>query len=79
MSTVTVHFENTYEDGHSSETDLELEAPEDPADLDDWWDDVVFEHTGDSHGALHPKLGSLYEATITRADEDSLVGKTMEW
>lgn len=77
--TVTVHIENTYEDGHESQVDVELDAPEDPTDLDDWWDDVVFAHTGDGHGVDNPKLGSLYEATITRADDESLVGQSMEW
>lgn len=78
MSTVTVRIEDTYEDGHSAIHEHEVEAPEDD-DLEDWWDEEVFEHTGDGHGAKHPKLGSLHEARIIRADDPTLVGKEMEW
>lgn len=79
MSTVTVRIENAYTDGHESEVDVELEAPEDPAELGEWWDDVVFPHTGDGHGAEKPGLGSYHIARIDRADDESLVGQSMEW
>jgi hypothetical protein len=79
MSTVTVRIENTYEDGHESVVEVEVETPADPTDLEDWWDDTVFEHTGDGHGADNPKLGAWYEAKITRADDEKLVGMSMDW
>jgi hypothetical protein len=81
MLTVTVRVENTYEDGHESATVVEVPAPTslDEETIEDWWETEVFPHTGDGHGADNPKLGSWYEATITRADEPTLVGKTMEW
>lgn len=77
--TVTVHIENDYEDGHRSGVDVEVPAPEDPEDLDNWWEDVVLPHTGDGHGAAHPKLGAVYQATVIAAAAESLVGKSREW
>lgn len=79
MSTITVRIENTYEDGHESTSEHELDAPEDPENLEDWWEDFVWELTGDGYGADNPKLGAWYEATIIRADDVSLVGQTQEW
>jgi hypothetical protein len=77
---VTVKIENTYEDGHESVIEVEVENPEpEDDDLDDWWEDVVFPHTGDKHGAKHPKLGAFYEATVIRADDQRMVGHTRDW
>jgi hypothetical protein len=75
---VTVKIENTYEDGHESVVNVIVADPEDD-DLEMWWEDEVFPHTGDGHGEKYPKLGSMYEATITKADDASLVGQSMEW
>lgn len=77
--TVTVKVTNTYEDGHTSQTVVDVDGPEDPTDLDEWWEDEVFPHTGDGHGDAHPKLGAGYEAEIIHADEPSLVGQRTEW
>lgn len=80
--TVTIRIENTYEDGHESETTVEVEDPEEPDDADymeEWWDTEVFEHTGDGHGEKHPKLGALYTATIINADDKKFVGLSREW
>jgi hypothetical protein len=77
--TVTIRMENTYEDGHESTSEHVLDNPEDPENLEDWWEDYVWELTGDGHGADNPKLGSLHEATIIKADDESLVGQSMEW
>jgi len=76
--TVTVKIENTYSDGHSSTSEHELDNPEDTNDLEDWWEDYVWELTGDGHGADRD-VSSLYEATIIRADDEELVGQTREW
>ena len=75
---VTVRIENTYEDGHESTNTVEVDAPADPTDLEDWWDEEVFEHTGDGHGEKHPKLGSLHECTVI-AGPAEMVGQVMEW
>jgi hypothetical protein len=65
MSVVEVKIENDYSDGHHSECVVELELPDDMliADLDDWFNEVVFPKTGDGHGA-DEDLGSCYTATI---------------
>jgi hypothetical protein len=76
--TVTVRIENTYEDGHESVLEVEVESPEVPTDLEEWWEERVWEHTGDGH-ALGSGMGAWYEATIIEADDASLVGLSMEW
>ena len=74
-TTVTVKIENDYSDEHHSESTVELPAP--TGDLDEWWNDVVFPHTGDGHGA-EGDLGSCYTATIV-AGPARLLGETTEW
>lgn len=79
---VLVSIENTYEDGHESETEVWLPIWEGAAPDDDWWDDVVQPHTGDGHGAEHPKLGVSYEATIMRVadpNDTTMCGVTYSW
>lgn len=81
LSLVRVRIENTYEDGHSSTVDVWLSGPEDlddPDSIESWWNDVVFAHTGDGHGATHPKLDSLHECTVI-SGPDELAGKIYEW
>jgi len=73
--TVIVHIENDYEDKYHSEFDVELAAP-DPSDIEQWWEDVVWPHTGDGHGE---NLNACYTATITSADDSSLHGQSFEW
>jgi len=77
--TVTVKIENTYEDGHESTLEVEVEAPEVPSDLEEWWEERVYEHTGDGHGAKYPQLGSWYTATIIRAEDAQLLGMSTDW
>jgi len=77
---VTVRIENTYEDGHESVKEVEVPNPEEGwTDLDPWWEDEVFQHTGDGHGMDNPKLGSWYEAEIIAADMPNLVGRRYDW
>lgn len=71
--TVIVRIENDYEDGYRSERDVELPAP--TADVEAWFDDVVWPLTGDGHGA---NLNACYTATIIAADA-ALLGLSMEW
>jgi len=80
---VAVKITNDYSDGHHSESTAELDAPTaeylaaDP-ELASWFEEVVFEHTGDGHGTS-PDLGSCYTAKIVEADDASLVGLEYEW
>jgi hypothetical protein len=72
---VAVRIENWYSDGYESKSEVVLDY--DGGDLDDWWQDVVFEHTGDGHGV--DGLGSCYTATIIRAEDPKLLGENTEW
>jgi hypothetical protein len=72
---VTVRIENWYSDGHESKSDVVLDYGGEP--LDDFWQDVVFPHTGDGHGI--DGLGSCYTATIIAADDPQLLGENTEW
>jgi hypothetical protein len=48
--------------------------------LEDWWQDVVFEYTGDGHGnGDNGKLGSCYTATIIRCDNPVFLDESFEW
>lgn len=77
---VSVLIENTYSDDHRSVETVTVPAP-DPAapDLEDWWEEAVFPHTGDGHGIGRPDLGSHHTATITEAEDATLVGLDHEW
>ncbi|GAP61340.1 hypothetical protein AHiyo1_50330 [Arthrobacter sp. Hiyo1] len=74
-----VWIENTYSDGHESTTEVWLTPPagDSAQKLEDWWQDEVFEHTGDGHGA-DSSLGSLLTATVLSGPAH-LVGQTFEW
>lgn len=74
--TVKVKIENVYSDGHESESEVVVAAPD--GDLDEWWNEVVHEHTGDGHG-IDPDIGSCLTATIIEADDPALVGQSTEW
>lgn len=82
--TVTILIENSYTDGHQCEQIVQLTAPSDASDLDEYWEDVVYPHTGDGHAvevyeATGASLGTFYTATITEAADPALVGMTNEW
>jgi hypothetical protein len=86
---ITVKIENSYTDGHESESRVEIDEGEFPLTAmpdEDWWQDYVFDHTGDGHyvevyEATGERLGSCYTATIVHADDDRhwLVGATHDW
>jgi len=78
--TVTVRVENAYSDGHESQREVVVPAPGDDIEL--WWEEIVFPHTGDGHG-IDSSLGSHYEATIIATNDPDLdqhlVGLSTEW
>jgi hypothetical protein len=80
---VQVSITSTYEDGHESEVEVWVPAPEGGTmPTEDWWQDEVFEHTGDGHGAENPGLGSFYEATIIRVsdpNDTTMCGLSYDW
>lgn len=69
--TVSVRIVNIYARRESVRV-VDLPAP--GADIATWWTDVVFPETGDGKGG-----DSHCQATITRADDNKLVGLTNEW
>lgn len=81
LGLVRVGFENTYSDGHSSTIELWLpgpEAVEDEESIESWWQDTVFDHTGDGHGAANPGLGSVLESWVI-SGPPQLVNTSYEW
>jgi len=75
-----IRIENTYADGHESERVTEVDPPASLAasDLEAWWDDVVFDETGDGHGI--GSMGFCYTVTVLEAPAlPGLVGQTNEW
>jgi len=75
MSTV-VKIENAYSDGHLSEHEVKLDTP--TGDVEEWFDEVVYEHTGDGHG-IDNDLGYCHTATVIASDDPGLLGQTYEW
>lgn len=76
--TVLVEIENSYSDGDESTKQVRVAAPENPDDedsLDDWWNDVVFPHTGDGHSKT---MSASHEAKVLEGPE-ALVGATYGW
>jgi hypothetical protein len=74
---VRVAVNNFYSDGHSSLTIIDLESP--GGEIDDWFAEVVFPHTGDGHGVEHPDLATVYEAEIVDAEDPTLIGRRCQW
>lgn len=72
---VTVRVESSYSDGHSSCVWVAVDAP--GANPEDWWEDIVFGHTGDGHGVA--KVGYCYTATMVAAADVTMVGVEREW
>ena len=79
--TVTVKIENTYEDGHESTHEVLVEGPELPLTrpLDEWWEEVVFPHTGDGHAVERDRFGYCYTATVIATESEGLLGRSYEW
>lgn len=76
--TALVRIENAYEDGHTSATEVWVNAPKDDSEdeVDAFWEDV-FEHTGDGH-ALGRRMDSSAEAEVTEGPK-WLVGYEYSW
>jgi hypothetical protein len=64
---------NTYLD-RSNSTLVTVTDPEDLSDLEDWWEDVVFPHTGDGLGG-----DACYTARVTQSPIAALIGQEFEW
>lgn len=80
-ATVLVKIENSYSDGHESTSEHRLAAPNaQPGEeaLDEWWDEKVFNLTGDGHGAKNPGLNSLHTAVIIEGPA-ALLEESYDW
>jgi hypothetical protein len=79
---VTIEVENAYSDGHESKHEVVVDAPSslEPEAVTAWFEDVVWQHTGDGHGE-DSSLGSCYRATVKSAGRgcEALVGEWYEW
>lgn len=76
--TTRVRIENTYSDGHNSTHAVELPTPARDQDLEEWFADEVWLHTGDGHGE-DDDLGFYYDAEVIASDRTDLVGETYDW
>lgn len=64
-----------YSTGHTYDRELALPAP---AVIDDeWWEDNVFEHTGDD--VTERGVEAWYEAEVIASPIPEQVGQTKEW
>ncbi|WP_394941161.1 DUF3846 domain-containing protein [Psychromicrobium sp. YIM B11713] len=74
-----IRIENTYCGSHESTTEVWVIPPADNStkDLEEWWQDEVFKHTGDGHGT-DGSLGSLLTATVLSGPAH-LLGQSFEW
>jgi len=82
-----IRIDNWYSNGHESTQIIEVAGSEptlaeltespDPRE-DDWWQDNVFDFTGDGTG-LDSDLEFYYTATIIEAKNADLIGQEHEW
>jgi hypothetical protein len=73
-----IHVENTYSDGHESERDTEVREPAPGEDIEEFWEEVLWEETGDGHG-ISRDVESYYAVTILESASPELVGQKREW
>jgi hypothetical protein len=82
MTRIKVKIENGYADGFELVHEVELDAPpvgiDFEVELPDWFQNVVWPHTGTSTG--RENVDACYLATIVEAPgRDELVGEWFEW
>lgn len=82
MTKIKVKIENGYADGFEAVSEVELDAPpvgiDFEVELPDWFQEVVWPHTGTGTG--RENVSACYLATIVEADgRPELVGEWFEW
>jgi hypothetical protein len=76
---VTVLIENTYACGQESSIRVEVPAPRQGQNLDSWWEDDVFDKTGDGH-SCGASEHALCEVRIVEAPgRPELISETTSW
>lgn len=76
---VQIGITNTYEDGHESEYEVWVPCWKGGAPDTDWWEDVVFPHTGDGTGE---NMSASYEAVIVAVsdpNDTTMCGVSYDW
>lgn len=74
-SLTQLRIENTYADGDEVVNHVALPTPN-GSDLDEWFEDEVFEHTGTGRD---DGTEAIYEATIVESSRPELIGKSYGW
>lgn len=79
MIRLSLTVENTYGDGTITKNYSELVTrPDDITDLDEWFEEEIFQFTGT--GPERANQYAVYEVEITACDElPELIGKTYGW
>lgn len=74
-----VKHEGEYTNGHSYQRIIEYDFEDPPTNADwyGWWDELLFDDTGD--GVTEKGVGSYYVATILESDDPELIGQMWEW
>ena len=77
--TVALKIDNTYGDGTITRRPTAVvPRPEDLSDLEEWFEEHIFEHTGT--GGHRSSEYAVYEAEVVACDElPELVGASHEW
>lgn len=74
---VSLRIDNAYSDGHESSREITIHAPGD--DVEAWWDNDVWNETGDGHGTERG-ITSCYTATVLASSDPRVpVGAEREW
>lgn len=71
---IRVRVQNWYSCGQESQSTVSVEPPAELPD-DDWWEEVVFDHTGDGHWC-GGRDTATYTATVLTGEH---AGASMEW
>jgi hypothetical protein len=75
---VTVKIENTYADGHESQTEARIPGPAPSESLEDWFEEKVYPYYGIAPRGVTGRR-SRYTATIVATDTAAHLGCWHEW
>lgn len=72
-----LRIENVYEGGQVVLTSASVETPAGHIDIDQWFDEHVFPHTG--VGTQYSHVKASYSVTVVASDRPDLVGRQYAW
>lgn len=75
---ITVKIVGDYNTGHHYERVVEVPGFGPDVDIEDWWEDTVFQETGDGQFGRH--VDAIHTCTVVAADppHENLVGATYD-